>query len=686
MGEWRVPTGLGTTAGIVLGITFSERFAPPVWILFGGLGAAGLLLLRFVPRGLCRTLATAAILILLGGASGALRREEPVSLPAVLEARVAGRVLAWDPYPDAVVIRLLVHRVNGHAVRPPRVARLRAPAAWGAIPRSDWLRVRGRLEANRGPTVPGAWDDPSVAGALLADERSVPEWGPGDAASIFRLRAWMVERIEARLQGFPRRFAVAILLGRARALTPPENDVFRRTGTSHVIAVSGFHVTLVAGLVALFLAGAPRQARWVGMALSAGAYSALAGGSAPVIRAAAAALGVAAGGILERPRAAPAWMALALPWLLWMSPEFLHSVSFLLSVGAVGGILFFMDLAAPWLRGRRRILAPLVANLGAQWGTLPFLMAAFGAVSPASLIPNLVAVPLSGFLLPAELFGLLAAGAGWETNPFFDAAGGLAALLLAALRLLGGLPYWTGFPMPGPGAALATVLLLALWFSLTPRARKRSPVRVAALGAALVATMLVFLTPGVPKGPWVAFLDVGQGDASVLRLRDGSVWVVDVGDDRGPGDAARRALVPFLRTRRIRVVDGLILSHRHRDHAGALASFLETVRVRRVFDAGVGPPRGTPAVVDSLLEAHRLWPCLVAAGDTLHAVDGSILTVLYPRRGLEGQEAYHGNLNDVSLVVRAEDSGFAILFAGDVEAAAEAACAENGSKDRKSVV
>jgi competence protein ComEC len=157
------------------------------------------------------------------------------------------------------------------------------------------------------------------------------------------------------------------------------------------------------------------------------------------------------------------------------------------------------------------------------------------------------------------------------------------------------------------------------------------------------------------------------------------VWVVDVGDDRGPGDAARRALVPFLRTRRIRVVDGLILSHRHRDHAGALASFLETVRVRRVFDAGVGPPRGTPAVVDSLLEAHRLWPCLVAAGDTLHAVDGSILTVLYPRRGLEGQEAYHGNLNDVSLVVRAEDSGFAILFAGDVEAAAEAACAENGS-------
>jgi competence protein ComEC len=184
----------------------------------------------------------------------------------------------------------------------------------------------------------------------------------------------------------------------------------------------------------------------------------------------------------------------------------------------------------------------------------------------------------------------------------------------------------------------------------------------------------------------VAFLDVGQGDAAVLRLRDGSVWVVDVGDDRGPGDAARKALVPFLRTRRIRRVDGLILSHRHRDHVGALASFLEAVPVRRVFDAGVGPAQGTSAVVDSLLETHRLWPCLVAAGDTLYAEKGSILIALHPRRGPNSPESYHENLNDASLVVRVEDGAFSLLFAGDIEAAAEAACAENGADIRSTLL
>jgi competence protein ComEC len=77
---------------------------------------------------------------------------------------------------------------------------------------------------------------------------------------------------------------------------------------------------------------------------------------------------------------------------------------------------------------------------------------------------------------------------------------------------------------------------------------------------------------------------------------------------------------------------------------------------------------------------------LVAAGDTLHAGRGSILIALHPQPGRERLEASHENLNDASLVVRMEDGAFALLFAGDIEAAAEAACAESGADLRSTLL
>jgi competence protein ComEC len=120
-------------------------------------------------------------------------------------------------------------------------------------------------------------------------------------------------------------------------------------------------------------------------------------------------------------------------------------------------------------------------------------------------------------------------------------------------------------------------------------------------------------------------------------------------------------------------VNGLILSHRHRDHTGALASFLEGMEVKAVYDAGYGDG-GTASVVDSVLAAHRLWPCLVAAGDTLHRAAGLHIVVVHPPRGDPRGPPPDDNLNEASLMVRVVDGDLEVLYAGDGERLAEATC------------
>jgi beta-lactamase superfamily II metal-dependent hydrolase len=128
----------------------------------------------------------------------------------------------------------------------------------------------------------------------------------------------------------------------------------------------------------------------------------------------------------------------------------------------------------------------------------------------------------------------------------------------------------------------------------------------------------------------------------------------------------------------------LVLSHRHRDHVGGLETLLESIPVDHVYDAGYGSHKGTSGMVDAVLHHARSWPALVARGDTLHAGPESRLIVLHPKRG--DPEQGHGNLNDVSLVLRVESGAHRLLFAGDAEIPAERSLLELGPLLRAEVL
>jgi competence protein ComEC len=679
---FRLPAGIVLAGALWLGFRLDLHLGNRIALVIG-LGALVLAALPRPPgrRGLA-ALDLAAV-VMLGTAAGALRWTPVVPLASEPRTSIAGRVIAWEPTTAGVQVDLLAFRVGTRSLSPPRPVRLLADDAWGEAPRSGWVCAAGRLEGTRAGTVPGTETAPARAGTLRADDP--PRWGPGNPPALGAARLAVREAISRRFTGFTARFGEAMLLGRGRALTLEERDRFRRTGTGHLVAVSGFNVALAAVLVGLVLAPAPVRVRYAGVVLAAWAYAAMAAWAPSGVRAAAMLSAAAAGAALGRPRRGIAWLALALPWLLWADPRMAASLSFRLSVTAVLGILFLLDLAGS--RGRRVAVSSVLTTVGAQWGTLPATLATFGAVAPASIVPNLVAVPIAALLLPAVGLSLALSGCGVDRDPFGESVRVLTALLDLTLRLgARHLPFVSGIAAPPPVVEWGAWMLPLVWFGLPAAVRHRPRARVAgAAGAVLVLAAAVVPLPPEP-GPWVAFLDVGQGDAAVLRMGDGTTWIVDVGDDRGPGDAAQNAISPFLRRCRIRRVDGLVLSHRHRDHVGGLATLLDTHPVARVYDTGLGPPTGTPGWVDSVLAAHARWPCLVAAGDTLHA--GREASVIAHHPGREEPTAWTPRLglNDASLVLSVRDGPLTVCFAGDAEAWAESAVASREGALRAAIL
>jgi competence protein ComEC len=447
-------------------------------------------------------------------------------------------------------------------------------------------------------------------------------------------------------------------------------EVFRATGTTHLMAISGSHVVLVAALVyaaarglwaaagtAALRVAAPRVAAVCGL-LAAGGYAALAGLSVPTQRAV-----VMAGVVLL----ARAWrgrvsathaLALALLAVLLADPLSPLAPGFWLSFLAVG-VLVLISVeqgtpASPWQRwGRPHLLV--------AFGLLPVTLAVFGENPWVGPVANAVAVPWVGLLVvPPALLGSLLVLA-WP-------AGGAALLRLSALAMdalwpllsaLAGLDWtYRGPVAPGPAALAAAGLGVLL--ALLPRG---VPGRWLGL-LGLLPLLLPPLPRPAPGEAWLTLLDVGQGLAAVVQTA-GHVLVYDAGPPYGPGrDAGDTVVVPFLRRQGLGPVDVLVLSHPDSDHVGGAASLLRGVHVLDLL--------GSPAPGR---EADR--GC--AAGDGWNW-DGVQFRVLHPPEGSRRAG------NDASCVLRVETAGGALLLPGDIEARAEAALVAAGTDLRAEVL
>lgn len=476
-----------------------------------------------------------------------------------------------------------------------------------------------------------------------------------------RLRALLGDALTRSLEGQPLSGVItALVIGERSAITAGQWQVVTATGTNHLLAISGLHIGMVAGLaylvsgwlwrrsarLPLWLA-TPKLAALVAIAAAAG-YAALAGFSIPTQRALIMIAVVMAGQLGDRRLSPSLSLPLALLAVTLYDPLALLGVGFWLSFSAVAVILFGMQgrlgcHGRIWQWGRVQWLVVV--------GLLPLLMLLFQQFSLTAPLVNLIAVPwIGGVVLPVALLGGV-------LSPLLPSIA--TPILLFAeslLQLIWWLLAWVAAAVP-PYSVATPPLPLALlggvgvvWL-LMPRGW---PLRI--VGAVPIVVML-FYRPQLPEGA-VRFtlLDVGQGLAVVVETRHHTL-VYDSGPRFSDSfDTGSAVVVPYLRSRGVNRVDTLVVSHADNDHSGGAQAILSQLTVSRLLT-------GAP---------HRFvdqQPLACMAGQQWQW-DGVRFEVLHPAEAVTGEADYRGN-NSVCVIRVASRFG-SLLLTGDIERQAEA--------------
>jgi competence protein ComEC len=412
----------------------------------------------------------------------------------------------------------------------------------------------------------------------------------------------------------------ALLLGDRSNLPDGLSDAFKRTGTSHLLAISGLHVGILLGLsltAASVLLGrrkgyyllAPLTLMWL--------YALLAGMSPPVARAAVMGTVYLDALALGRPRSVLPGLAFAATLMVALSPAALLSVSFQLSFTAMAGIAVLAEPIGAWVRVRlgmgpvvngERPLVELgvqaaVMTVAATVTTLPLTAMYFQQVSLVGVPATLLTLPALPVVLGAHAAtATLGLVAGWLAAPFGWLASLFSGYMIGVVELLGRLPDTT-IDTRGVGRGLVLAyyaLLLTPWY--LPRARSLAgPSRDAVLGVLRAMTakqprrlpwwlILLALAPAallwtaalsLPDGKLhVVFADVGQGDSALITTPGGRSILVDGGPDRLAAARLLGDALPFWD----RSVDMVVLTHPHSDHMAGLPEVLRRYNVDHILE------------------------------------------------------------------------------------------------------
>ena len=543
----------------------------------------------------------------------------------------------------------------------------------------DRLRVEGRMRPAADGDDPGWWRRwlarQGIAGRLRPDV-AAPDGRRGGLDGVRdRWRRWTAASAGAGLEGDRRELVRGMALGGGAGLSEEAADAFRDAGLWHLLAVSGQNVTVVAvaALALLMAAGLRRRAAVAGAAAVMAAYCLACEGGASVGRA-----GIVGGlGLAAELRSSPRerWYLLlaGLAVLLAHQPRAVGDPGLQLSFAAVAGLFTIAPPLAAWLRGW---LPGRVADLAAMAGaaglaTAPVLVWQFGRLSLAGLALNVVAVPLAAPVVVLALAGIAAGALLPAAGVALAWVAGLgAAALLAAARAAAAIP---GAAVDVPGWAAPLLVPPALAPPLAARAlgpgedgaRLRAlPWRALGVAAAAAALAAWALTRPGPPPPWpaapaVTALDIGQGDAILLRSPEGAAALVDAGPPGPPAPVA--AALARLGVRRL---DALILTHDSLDHVGGGTAVLDRVDVGAVLHE--------PAPEDGFAPAHeRVTDAARARGIPVGELRaGSRLTA--GRWGLRVLSPAHGRVagqdpNPASLVALASADGLDVLLTADAE-------------------
>lgn len=556
----------------------------------------------------------------------------------------------------------------------------------------------GRLRTPRGALAPGTQDRAAQVASRGAEweltAQTVRVLGEDDGIATAAWR-W-ADRVQrewiARVPGDDGASAAlrGIVTGDRGGVPDDLDQRWRQIGIYHVLSVSGLHLAVVAGLAfgllckllaASRLGGRIRPARWAApiAIVLAVAYTLITGAQLATLRSLVVVVVVLAGQWLERPvRLVDALGVAAIAILAWR-PQDLYDPSFQLSFVAALTLALRPRVAPSDGPLHRRVVRAIGRGVATSaWvalATAPITALCFQQVAIGGVAGNLVLTPLLELVgLPLGLAGIVL-----HLAPLVSLAVLVVRIVDALAQLLAAITPAGTIAIGSPLVMVALVVLAIVLAARTRRTRLD-----AAVWAALCITWTFARTPAPPGTLRVTFLDVGQGDAALIELPDGHVWLVDAGGlpsshelqaATAPGRTIARALAVYGHS----AIDLAILSHPHPDHYLGLAALGVPVHELWLADPAADEHTGGLPSLAAITRA-------LAGGGTrvvrpslgAHREAGVTLDVWAPRYGDELAPDPVRSVNDNSLVVTVSYAGRTVLFAGDLEIEGEEALVDTG--------
>lgn len=556
----------------------------------------------------------------------------------------------------------------------------------------DTLEAFANIKKVRPAGNPGAYDRFTH---LLSEGITAEAFGGKSGVKIIEGDAYPILRKAAEIRlhyknamekVMPKEDAAAIfamLFGGYSGLKEELVEAFTVTGIVHILSVSGSHVSMLAAVIAWLgkIFRVPKIFLTVLIIIIIGFYTALAGFVPPALRAAVMGCLAFFGAAIERDADAKRALTLVALAFLFYNPLLLFHISFQLSFLATAGLICLTPKLTKILLSYRlpyALSASFALTIGAQLLTLPIIAYYFHRLSVSSLLANLLIVPIVEFIIVIGLFaGIVAFILPFLGKVIFLFDSLILGFVYELTRLLAKIPYDSIY-LPTMG-----VFLSAVYYSLFIPILLEESIRekfcnilqpykksfgVFCVIFALVGLTFVFLRP---KEAMFAFIDVGQGDAMVVKTPSGKAFMLDTGGNRdGAFDVGAKVDVPFLLYHDITGLDCIFLTHAHEDHAAGAGGILKHIPVKAVITAN----EGIDAYQQSMKVGQNIMKKTTFSvpnkGDVF-TIDGVKVEVLHAPKTAAGE-------NEMSNLYRVSYGAASVLVTGDMLKEEETKLAANG--------
>jgi competence protein ComEC len=555
----------------------------------------------------------------------------------------------------------------------------------------DTVSVTGRLNT------PAVYDTFSYADFLsregvftIMDNTSVEvlatDGGNRFIRRLLELKTYLQAQIGANLPDPEAALLTGILLGNERGLDPKLSEAFSRVGAAHIIAISGFNMAIIAGILQGSLGRLFPTRKWIAALLGISLlvlYTLLVGANSAVIRAAFMSSLLLVAPVLKRKTFVPASLAAVVLVMSFFQPMVLWDISFQLSFFAVLGLALFatpfsdyFDKLLNYLlpSGLARTIGaflnePLVVSLAALTMTLPLTMLYFQRLSLVSLLVNILVVPLQSYVL---IIGGLALIASLFVQPLGQILFWIDYVLLSwsikIVRDFGSLAYadvvvalngwivWIFF-----GVVIGGAMMRAEQFAWARRIdnfiRSRSIFTAMIVAALCLSVLLGIIYRDRPDGNLhVWWLDAGHSHAVFIETPGGAHILVDGGRFPSRLLTALGDRMPFYD----RTLEMLVITHPDEFDTSALASILKRYNAQLVLTNGQPNLSESYVELESAIAASEVLP--VQAGYSVTIDDGTLIEVLHPAR----TPSLNDNLGDGVLVLRVTYGEISFLLTSDL--------------------